>query len=492
MSAHAVRRRRIPFLALAGVLAIALITAAVVASQPLIALFLPALLVSAILCVRRPDDAIGLAFFVSGWYGSLLAIFSVRTRPLVDLILGGLWIGTALTYLAVKDRHRMWIWPGVAACMAYLGLTLAETLTAPGIGTGLNSFRLSGWYMLSFILIGYAGWRYATYERMARWLIFVALVVGGYATLRWQIGPAHAEVLYVNSTGSASYNYVDGVLKTVGSFASTHKLAFWSGTMIPFCLGFSMTFRGRWRWLAALAAALCTVALLASGVRAPLAGAVVGVVAVLVLYQLSRGFPGLHVGSTVSVLIAALVVGSGIYLMTGAKESSRYKAIFHPSSDLSYRQRTGKWQDAMRDISKHPFGQGLGTAGVIQEGGDNRYVNIASYSLDNGYLKIAYEQGLVVMIFFVGCLVTLLGGMVRRAIVCTDRSRAGLGIAAIGALTSAMLTLITGNYMEDLIALAMWIPVGIGVAVLNSPLEAEATTKDTRTRGDRDGTPTAV
>jgi O-antigen ligase/polysaccharide polymerase Wzy-like membrane protein len=457
---------------LVGLIAVAVLSAALISSQPLVAIALPVLLVSAVLCTRRPAGAVTIAFLITGWYGSLAALFGLQARPGVDLVLGGLWIGGALAFLGTR-RGARWLWPGVAACLGYLGLSLLEVFTAPSLDIGLRSFRLTGWYMLSFVVIGYAGWRQATYEKIARCMVVVAFVVGGYAALRWQIGPAKSEVSYAFFSGAGQFNYVDGQLKTIGSFASRHQLAFWTACMIPFCVALAMTFSGRWRWLAAAATALCTVGMLSTGVRAAVLGAVAGVLAVFVLYQLSRGFPGLHFGATVSAALAVVVLGSGVYLATGAKDSQHYSAIFHPSNDVSYQHRVSKWSAALRDINRHPFGQGLGTAGTLQQHGQTRYLNTASYGLDNAYLQIAYEQGFTVMVLFIGSLLLLLIGLARRAITCVERERAGLAIAAVGVLLSGMILFISGQYHQDLISLAVWFPVGIGVAQFASRSRAE-------------------
>src|SRR5205807_1598445 len=146
-----------------------------------------------------------------------------------------------------------------------------------------------------FLMFAYAGWSRATYERIARGVVVVASLVGAYATVRWLVGPSGIERDHAVAV-SGPYDYVDGHLRVFGPFSSGHTLAAWTAVAIPFCLAIALWLRGWWRFLAGVACVLCAFALLASEVRVGLAGAGLGVFTVVALYQLSRGFRGLHLG----------------------------------------------------------------------------------------------------------------------------------------------------------------------------------------------------
>src|SRR5205085_10104647 len=73
-----------------------------------------------------------------------------------------------------------------------------------------------------------------------------------------------------------------------------------------------------------------------------------------------------------------------------------YTTLFrslHPSSDAAYQARKVKWDETLREIRKQPMGHGLGTANQLQEQ-QGRFVSIGSFSIDNSYLRVGYEQGI--------------------------------------------------------------------------------------------------
>jgi hypothetical protein len=172
------------------------------------------------------------------------------------------------------------------------------------------------------------------------------------------------------------------------------------------------------------------------------------------------------------------VVGAAAFAFTiGSSDQAsqqRYRAIFDPQSDVAYEIRMQRWESVLAEADDHPFGEGLGTAGgaTARYG---RYRTLGAGNFDSSYLKIALEQGLVVMAFFIAALGLLLAGLAWRAIRTPDPVRAGLAIGASGVLAGMMVLFYFGTYIEGLTALASWILVGLGVAQFSSrPVERGA------------------
>ena len=300
--------------------------------------------------------------------------------------------------------------------------------------------------------------------RIAQGMLVVAGLVGAYATLRWIIGPSGDERELAERMPN---NFLDGELRPIGSLTSTKELAAWCAIVSPFALGCALAFRGTWRWVAAAACALLILAMLAADVRAAAGGRRPG--APRSSWRCSPRRRPSRAGrrpawSTVAVMLA-LVGGVAAFAVTlGGKEESatRYANILTPERDPSVQARTFKWRTAIDDIEERPFGNGGGSAGRTQAQ-RGRFLSVGSIDIDNSYLKIAYEQGFAVMALFGAAFLLLVGGLARRAIVSTDRSRATLAIAACGTGVSMLVLFLAGDYVEGLPALAGWLLVGVGV-----------------------------
>ena len=439
----------------------AAVGAVAIDKQPLVGVGLPALLGVALLFSRFPALGVLSAFVFTGFAGTVRAYAGVSVGPGVDFLLGALWAATLLGY-AVRRRERpFWFWPGVVACIAYLAVTAVSILVAPSPLIGLIAFRDSGWYMMVFLLVAYAGWPPATFRRIAQGIVVVAAAVGAYAMLRWATGPTTRE--YISALTSAGrINLVDDQFRVVGPFGSGHELGAWSALAVPFCGSCALLFRGWWRVLAGTAAAACAAAAVASQSRIAVAAVASGIVVLLSLYHLSRAFPGPRLAVS-AVVIAFVFGGAAAFLMTTQdvdRKLQRYSALVSPSEDTAFNARTMKWETALDEIQ--PLGRGLGTAGRAQEE-YGRSVTIGGKDLDNAYLRIAYEQGPLVTLLFGIAVLLLLFGVGRRAGGAADPQRAALAMGAAGTLTAFLVLLITSVYTEGLIALAAWTIVGIGV-----------------------------
>lgn len=458
-----------PLLLIGAVGLLALTAAAALQQQPVIAIAIPAVLIVTVLCARWPVAALFAMLLLAGGNASVQAFTSVSGGPVVDLLVAGLLVGVLLS-LAIDGRDRpLWIWLGVGLIAAYVVVTFLEILTASSIALGLRSFHTSAWFLMMVVLLAVAGWRLKTYERITKAYVGATLAISTYAVFRLIVGPAPEEAAFAAGS-SGFYNTIDGEMALIGSFSSRHQLAFWVTCSAPFCFAAALAWQGAWRAVAAAATVLCVIAMFATGVRAAVPGLVVGALIVIALLALSGSRRGAGFARSSGAALAAIVVGAVAFALVvgGGTSASRYEAIVSPSGDASYEQRVGKWTEALRDVDDHPFGQGIGTAGVLQETHQGPYLNLASYGLESTYLKVAYEQGLIVLALFVAMLLTLLAELCRLAIRSRGSIAGGLAIGAAGSLTAGLVMFINGQYIEGTTALALWIPVGTGVGALVS------------------------
>lgn len=448
----------------------AVLLAPVVIDHPALTLLPAVLISSAVLFVHRPVGGVVAVFVMTGTYGSLDAFLGFQSGPIIDWVLIGLWLSSIWIWVLRGRDRAVWVLPGAVAMAVYLLFTISEMITAESFNVALQSVRANGWYVLAFLLIAYAPWAAGSRERMARSIVVVAAGVGAYATFRLIVGASAQEAALAKS---ATYtNFPDGKLGLVGSLTSRHELGAWLALVVPFCAACALAFRGRLRIVAASACVTGMVGLYGTEVRVALIAVVAGMALVLVLFQLARAFRGLHLGTTGVALIGAAVVGVAAFTLTpagGDQESrSRFENILTPTDDPAYQARIFKWRTALGDIEHRPLGHGLGTAGRVQQQ-YARFRNIASMDLDSGYLKIAYEQGMAVMAFFVVAAVLVLLGLAGRAVGTTDPHRAAIAVGACGSLAALLALMAAGVYQEGLIGLTAWVLVGVGAGQFANP-----------------------
>jgi hypothetical protein len=427
------------------------------------ALAAPAILVAAAASARWPVASVVVLFGLAGAYQSVIALTGVQVYKVVDVVLAGLLVGAV--WRSVVDRHdrrRLLLWPGVVALALYVAVTAFQVPLADTLRIGRDSFHASTWYLLGGLGLVLLALSEAQRRAAARAVIAVAALVGAYAVLRWIIGPAAAEEEAVLAK-RAAFNFVDGKLVLFGSFATGHHLAVWTAAIVPFCFAAGLGERSpRWQALAVLACGLCTAALVGSKVRAGFAGLVLGLLVVVVLLVLSRGFAPLRSRALAAGGVALVAIVITFVALASGPEGTRYANILNPTADQAFLERTYKWGDALADVDEHPWGQGLGTAGISQvELG--RFVSLGKTDVDNSYLKIALDQGIALTLLYVAGMLLLLAALARRAIAAATPRAAAVAAGSAGALAAFMLVIATGVYIEGLTALATWLVVGLGI-----------------------------
>lgn len=464
-SGHITPTARVALWALVGLGG--MVSAILLVAEPLLALAVPVVLIAGLVTSRFPVATVVGIFFLTGFFGSIASFLGVTAPPAIDVLLGGLWLGTAWSYLFSGRQRPVWLWPGVIFAFVYIAITSVQALASPDLVLALRDFRVSAWYMLGFVLVAFSPWAAspAGRARIARGFVTVALLVGTYAVFRWLVGPSATEQAY---TLSQSRNEVlNGQTRLYGSLLTGKQLAAWTSAAIPFCLAFALAARSWWRVVGLTACAACAVALFGSDVRAGVVAVVPAVALVLLMYQLAVGFPGLHLGGTLTAGLVITLIGAGAFAITlGGKNTTpaRYKGLVTaPTADRSYQARVLKWRTALKGADKHPLGRGLGTASGVQKR-FGRFLTISNYDLDNSYVKIAIEQGYPVLGLFLASLLALGYGLARRGMLTRDAQAAALAIGALGTLTALAIVVASGPYLETITVLPAWLMVGLGVA----------------------------
>ena len=451
--------------AAAGVatLSLALFLAEHVVPNALLVLALPAGVAAGIACRRRPDLAILALFAVASAFGVIDAFTPIPPSKLADLLLAGLWLGVAWRWLVGGERFTLRLPAGVVLLLAFAIVTLAQVAAAPSLSFGLHTFISTGLYLITVLLVGASELDARRLAIVGKGIVAIALAVAAYAVLRHVIGPAAKERAIASQQ---PFNFKDGKLLLFGSFESRHQLGLWCALVVPFCAGMAAVLRGRWRIAALAVIPLCAVALIASQSRAALVAAIVGLAVVLALHSMGRAFPGPRLGVVVAAVVVLVGGGAAAIALSGGsgnETTKTFTVVLHPNDDAAYRARVAKWDEALRAIRKQPMGHGLGTANQLQEQ-QGRFVSIGSFSIDNSYLRVGYEQGIVPALLYIAGLLALALALIRRAAITPDAARAGPALAAAGAMVAYVVVLYPSNAFDGYAALTAWLLAGVGIA----------------------------
>jgi hypothetical protein len=444
-------------------LSLALYLAEQVVPRPLLVLAMPASVAAGVACRGRPELAVLALFAVASTFGAIDAFTPIPPSKLADLLLAGLWLGVAWRRVVGGERFELRLLPGVVLLLAFAVITLAQVVAAPSLSFGIHTFISTGLYLLTVVLVGASDLDAERLAVIAKGIVAIALLVAAYAVLRDIIGPAAQERAIA---ARQPFNFKDGKLLLFGSFESRHQLGLWCALVVPFCAGMAAVLPGRWRLAALAVIPLCAVAFIDSESRAALVAAIAGLAVVLALHSMGRAFPGPRLGAVVAAAVVLVGGGGAAIVLSGGNSNAttkKFTVVLHPNDDAAFRARQAKWDEALHEIRKQPMGHGLGTANQLQQQ-QGRFVSIGSFSIDNSYLRVGYEQGIVPALLYIAGLVALALALIRRAVVTPDPARAGPALAAAGAIVSYIVVLYPSNAFDGYTALAAWLLVGVGLA----------------------------
>jgi hypothetical protein len=433
--------------------------AVLVSEQPAVVFAVPALALATMFFWPRPVIAVGGVFLLSACYGTLTVYLpSLRAGFSMDAIICAILVGMIWTMIGHRREARALLWPGIVLSLAYIAISALMILSSEDMTLAARGFHFAPWHMAFFLVVGYAGYSLATYERIAKVVLVVGAAAGAYATYRWVVGPTAKELAFAQTS---IYNTVGGQLKVFGSFGGNHELSAWTSTVSAFTFAHLLGYRGKWRIVAGVATGLLVAGLLASDVRSGMAGLVAALAVVTFLFLSAKSFAGRKLGSGLLIPLVCAAGGIGLFLTT-VTDVQRYAAILHPFNDVSFLDRYDKWRAMLHEIH-HPFGQGLGTAGIAQER-YGRFSTIGSISVESGYVTQAYQQGYIVTGLLIFALVMTGAGLALKSIATTDRRRALIGIGAVGTLVAYMVNLVNNPFQDGLMTVGVWVILGLGVA----------------------------
>jgi hypothetical protein len=453
-----------------ALLAAVLLLTPQVLSTPALAIEIPGLIALAWLLSNRPAIGAVALVGVTASFGSLSIYLTLPYKRMIVALLAGLWLAALIRFAVGRRAGAVRVPLGVLLIVGYLVISVAQVVLADFPGVALGGFELAPLYITTMLVVAYSQWQVETHVRIVRWMLLIAVLVGAYATLRQIIGPSAAE----RAVASLSpYNFVAGRQKLIGSFPSGPDLAEWTALAIPFCFACALGMRGGTRKLAWFALPLLAVGLFGSQVRAAAVAVVVAVLVTTVLLGCTRAFPGVGLGRTAVAIGATIALVLGAYAFAGSSSQgsghSYLSLLTANTNGVSVAQHQYKWTEAFRDLSGHPFGYGLGTApaGYTSNAPPTPFVlPVTGFSVDNGFLKIALEQGFAVMLVFAVGLALLAGGLARGGLASPDPTEATIALGAAGAAVSFLVLEGAGAFADGIPAIAGWVMIGLGVAQL--------------------------
>jgi hypothetical protein len=457
----------IAFWALAALLAY--LAARRAEAQPFL-LLAPAAIGAVVLLVkRRPALAVGALAIAAGGTNALLAYTPIPPKTLIDALLVAFLVAAAIDL--TQRRHALRIWPGVIPLLGLVLVALAYVALDENRAYAWSAFRDAWLYLVAALGLAYVGWSPQTTERAGKAMLVAAAALGGYAIFRWVTGPATQELDQALAVG-ANYIIVDDEVRVIGAVGDRHGLSENMVALVPLGLAATIALKGRWRMVGLAVTALCFATIVGTEVRSGLAAAGAGMVAVLAISATARRVGPQRVPAIALCLLVAAIGATALVAVSAGEESrlrDRFEAVFDPGSDPAFEEREARWGGAWVQIEEKPGGHGLGTAS-LNAAGRERFAREGITSVDNAYLKIAYEQGVTVAALFIMLLVVLLGSLVWAALVAKRPWEIALALGGAGALLGYAIQLnFETIYIETPTALTVWLVVGLGLRPLVRP-----------------------
>jgi hypothetical protein len=450
-----------------GSVALALALPPIVAQKPVLAWSVGGLVVGGLLTQRRPKAGLIAMFVVASAHGSIRAFTGLPIVEIGDAILAGFWVGVIGRLLIGRRPMSLRPSPAMFLLGAYMVLTLGAIVMTDPIGIGIRGFRVTHFHLSAMLLIGYGAYQLKTIDSVAKAIALICMLGGAYATLRWAIGPDAKEAGINYGYGERYNKTVGDEDKVQGALFNGQGLAVWSSCAIPFLLAMAISWRGRYRLIALIGLPLSLVGMFGSGQRTIVPAVIAGCLTVILVHTISRSFPGPRLGIVLAAVVVLIFTASVAYpaVVDSPQKRQRYENILSPSEDVPFQERLIKWNQTLSDLKGQPFGYGIGKGVALFP---NRFQNVAADNIDNSYLMIAYEQGIVVMVLFIVSLFVLLAELLRAAIWTRGTNAAALTTAAAGTLVSMMIELVTADQITSTPIVAGWIIVGLGISQYGS------------------------
>lgn len=169
--------------------------------------------------------------------------------------------------------------------------------------------------------------------------------------------------------------------------------------------------------------------------------------------------------------IVLLTAGVCSYFTQGS-EGVIYKIVGWIDSSLNFTDssaagRTDIWKTAFQGVIENPMGVGFGKVGALAR--DAEVVNY--YSSENSYLAVCLDSGIVGLIIYLICLISMirrLNHRAKRARVNNDDFSYRINIGAYTIIAYYMIVSFFSNHIYDMEVLTfMYVYVGIALAYTN-------------------------
>jgi O-antigen ligase len=451
-----------------ALVALAIAGAACAITWPVTAFALALFVAISVLAARDPALGFLGAVLLTGWEGVIKARFSIEGMPSSDALVAGavdlLLLGTTVNLL-IADHGRslrtVWRRAGRAdrvvwmLVLAWLAISIFQIPESGHLTQGIKGFRLTQAYV-PLVLAGvvlFPTW--GRHQDLTKVTLWVFAVVAGYAALRAAIGPASWELHY--AVARTPQALLGSVTRDIGSFSSPQELVGFLAPAGAFALIVGVL-NARLRLLAWVTFALAAVAVVDSYVRVGLVALALGVAVLAAVTIFGRGTPHRTKVAAFASLLVVVAGGYSLALVAGSASTfahTRARGLADPLADASIQTRLHTWSRSLRVTVHHPLGTGLGTVGHATE------VRHRTTYVDNTYLKVLQEQGVVGVLFIVGVLgsAILLGRRLARA----GPGREPVAVAALGGFVAFLTVCFLGEYIELPGKVVAWTMLGLGI-----------------------------
>jgi O-antigen ligase len=414
-----------------------------------------------------PDSA-GAALLDAALFVSVLGVLAADRGRMP----GGLW-----------QRASRWERLVLGGLGAWLVVSVLELPLGDHLTRSLAGLRLTHAYVLcaAAALVAFAPDRVG--ERALKLLLALLAVLAGYASLRVLIGPAPAEESLAQARGVTAYA---SHFRAVGSFSGAVGLESFLTPAVAFGLVLGWL-APRWRTWSWTVAALGLVAEFGSYGRTPLVAIGVAVAGAAALILSSGGASRrrqLAVVMAVGVVLAGLSVGTIVAASGSSRLRTRAQGLVNPAGDESLRIRIDAWRWAVRQIAAHPLGRGLGSVGRATASRPTSVQRVGTVTTDDGYLKVALEQGIVIGVLFTLVVVGACVMLARRGRTLSGTRRA-VTTAALAGFASFLVLLITTDDIEQPGKVLAWAMLGLALAYAFGPVSDRSPSKDRDAPGAR-------
>lgn len=292
-------------------------------------------------------------------------------------------------------------------CVGYIVLHLLffglrhQDLDSAALGLLYNTRYI--FLFLLVLVLAKAEKEYITSSILAKIVVISSIVVGFVGMLQYYVLPENffEKLGYSMKNGALPWFYIDGkpdFPRIMSTMRDPNSLG--SYLLIPLSLVGAKLLIGyksmsiRMRYYAFGIIGLLIAALLLAFSRSGIVGLLITLVTLIVLANegwIKRNFRKVL---SLGVFALIIVVGTGVIFMQTNPRTFK-NVVFHADEQTSYRDpnelRVDFLKRSIKDIGHHPFGSGLGTAGLASMKNEERGVNLT----ENYYLQLALEVGVV-------------------------------------------------------------------------------------------------